>query len=529
MTVSNIIVLGNDRNQKGDLFNRLVFDVFHVLGFKEPQYNIHKSGRELDITVLHRTEQKIAIVESKAHEDKVGGDEINKFVGAVETEKRRHRKEGLSTVGYFVSKSGFTATAIEQEKERAKNMQDGDSEIILLGPKEITKELVNGNVLCSAEKAVSVVRIPDGLSLSLCNKIDLLACDYGWIWVLYYSLCPNQGVTHFSFVHADGNRLLNSMAKKILDTKNSHFDGLTYLFASDDIKEAKERKREARTAYFDYLDRELGDIQFEGFPADKDAGSVKVKLENLFVPLKFISSGHQNDDDCAIDSVLTNSHRAAILARPGGGKSTLIRRIALAYAFPDRRIKVDDGLPDLKLFPVYIRCRDIGSQITESITEIIYRIIYRAEKPQLSDDFKVLIEDELQNGSMILLIDGLDEISNDRERICFVDQLRLFVATYPSVHLVVTSRETGFKTVAREIKNYCDEYIIAELDDTQVRQLCFNWHNAVLNDMKHAQEEAEKICDIIIGDDRIKALAINPLLLTTLLFVKRWVGYLPTK
>ena len=92
MTVSNIIVLGNDRNQKGDLFNRLVFDVFHVLGFKEPQYNIHKSGRELDITVRHRTEQKIAIVESKAHEDKVGGDEINKFVGAVETEKRRHRK-----------------------------------------------------------------------------------------------------------------------------------------------------------------------------------------------------------------------------------------------------------------------------------------------------------------------------------------------------------------------------------------------------------------------------------------------------
>ena len=82
MTVSNIIVLGNDRNQKGDLFNRLVFDVFHVLGFKEPQYNIHKSGRELDITVRHRTEQKIAIVESKAHEDKVGGDEINKFADA---------------------------------------------------------------------------------------------------------------------------------------------------------------------------------------------------------------------------------------------------------------------------------------------------------------------------------------------------------------------------------------------------------------------------------------------------------------
>lgn len=391
------------------------------------------------------------------------------------------------------------------------------------------KELVNGNILCSVEKAVSVVRVPDILPLSLCNKIDLLACDYGWIWVLYYSSCPNQAATHFCFVHADGNRLLNSMSKKILDIKDSHFDGFTYLFAPDDIEEAKERKKEAKTAYFDYLDRELGDIQFEGFPADKDAGSVKVKLENLFIPLKFISSGHQNDDDCAIDAVLTNSRRAAILARPGGGKSTLIRRIALAYAFPERRIIVDDGLPDLNLFPVYIRCRDIGSLITESITEIIYRIIYRAEKPQLSVGFKALIEDELQNGSMILLIDGLDEISNDRERIRFVNQLRLFVATYPSVHLIVTSRETGFKTVAREIKNYCDEYSIDELDDVQINQLCFNWHNAILNDDKHAQEETETVCEIIFGDDRIKAIAINPLLLTTLLFVKRWVGYLPTK
>src|SRR5690606_14023832 len=32
-----------------------------------------------------------------------------------------------------------------------------------------------------------------------------------------------------------------------------------------------------------------------------------------------------------------------------------------------------------------------------------------------------------------------------------------------------------------------------------------------------------------LKDSRIKVLAENPLLLTTLLFVKRWAGYLPTK
>ena len=44
------------------------------------------------------------------------------------------------------------------------------------------------------------------------------------------------------------------------------------------------------------------------------------------------------------------------------------------------------------------------------------------------------------------------------------------------------------------------------------------------------QDKRKKIlCKIILQDSRITALAHNPLLLTTLLFVKRWIGYLPTK
>ena len=531
MAIGDIITIGKEKNKKGDLFNRLVFDVFHVLGFEDPQQNIQKTGREIDMFVRHRTEHRVAIIESKAQAAKIGGDDLNKFVGAVDTERRKLRKKGLAAVGYFVSKSGFTATAVEQEKERAADKQEGDSEIILLGPEQLIKELINGNILCSTERAVSAVRVPDGLSL--CGKTDLLASEFGWIWVLYYSNCPKQAATHFAFVHADGNRLLNSVAKEILNARDKHFYSLKYLPADPEEEQAERDKKEAKEAYFSYLDRELGEIQFEGIPTDKDAGAVKVKLENVFVPLRYIPAERNNrkneSETVSIFDVLTASIRAAILARPGGGKSTLIRRIALACAFPERREKVDDGLPETGLFPVYLRCRDMNSQIADSITDIIYRIIFRAEQPRLAEPFKALIEDELQDGRMLLLIDGLDEISNERERICFVDQLRAFVATYPSVHLVVTSRETGFRAVARVIENYCVEYSIADLDEGQIRQLSLNWHETILNDKARAREDAEKVCDIILADDRIKALAINPLLLTTLLFVKRWVGYLPTK
>lgn len=66
------------------------------------------------------------------------------------------------------------------------------------------------------------------------------------------------------------------------------------------------------------------------------------------------------DKEYTIGKILSEGNKAAILAKPGGGKSALIRRLALAYAYPARKKEVDDRLPDESWFPVYIRCRDLG-------------------------------------------------------------------------------------------------------------------------------------------------------------------------
>ena len=56
--VRNIIICETDKNKKGALFNRLAYDVFHALGFGEPRFNIPKSGREIDLILQHRTENR---------------------------------------------------------------------------------------------------------------------------------------------------------------------------------------------------------------------------------------------------------------------------------------------------------------------------------------------------------------------------------------------------------------------------------------------------------------------------------------
>ena len=115
-TISTIRILEAEPNKRGDLFGRLMGDLFLALGYDRlVRRNIHKSGRETDIEVDHRTEPRRAIAECKATKDKTGGDEINKFVGALDAEKRKN--QNIQITGYFISLSGFKETAIEQEKD----------------------------------------------------------------------------------------------------------------------------------------------------------------------------------------------------------------------------------------------------------------------------------------------------------------------------------------------------------------------------------------------------------------------------
>lgn len=123
-----IRILASENNRRGDLFGRLMSDLFVALGYDAPRLNVHKAGRELDLTCSHRLEKRRAVAECKATDHPIGGADINKFVGALDAE---HDDSDRAVAGYFVSLSGFTETAIEQERERRR------TKIVLLDTAQI--------------------------------------------------------------------------------------------------------------------------------------------------------------------------------------------------------------------------------------------------------------------------------------------------------------------------------------------------------------------------------------------------------
>ena len=143
--------------------------------------------------------------------------------------------------------------------------------------------------------------------------------------------------------------------------------------------------------------------------------------------------------------------------------------------------------------------------------------------------FRALVDRALLNGRVLLLVDGLDEISDPGDRAAFVCMLRSAVQAYPNTALLVTSREAGFRHVAAHLAPLCTLCNLSPFDSDDIRRLSVSWHTEVVGDSEKVRSDAESLAATVVKNDRIKRLAVNPLLLTTLLLVKRWVGSLPTR
>lgn len=536
MRIGKVDIIADGKNEKGDLFGIAVSDLFHAIGYGQAVSNIARTGREVDLIAYHRIENRIAIAEFKAHDSKIGGADLNKFFGVYDTEKRKLKRTASTanyeTVGYFVSLSGFKDSAIEQEKEF------DEKRFVLIGPDQLIAELIAAKIIVSPEYAISNVKFIDE-SYVLLNVADLILTDLGWIWILYYSNSNGINATHFALIHAEGQPLIYELAMQVVKSVPSDKYSFNNLILLNNAKKLDDNFiSKAKSKYYDYLESELGEIHFEGLPTDKESGTVKVRLEDIFIPLHLKRKFEKDESKMvqldlakseSVGNVLAANSRVAILAKPGGGKSTLLKRIAIAYAFPHRRAEIDDHLPDKQMLPIFLRCRELGANVGLSINEIIDTIPTRAEIPNHSKGFKAIVSESLQTGEALLLIDGLDEITEDKSRVAFVNQLRTFIATYPLVNLIITSREAGFRVVAGSLAIYCEQYSVSNLSPEEIESLCVKWHYAVIDQSKNTEVDAKKLARIILNDPRIAVIASNPLLLTTLLFVKRWVGYIPTK
>lgn len=296
--------------------------------------------------------------------------------------------------------------------------------------------------------------------------------------------------------------------------------------------------------YRSFLVRDCGQMTIEGVRADMEIGQRRFDLERLFVPLKVVPCPpeisktdplaeqklrkweEKNNKPTPFGKVFGKRKHLALLALPGGGKTLLLKRLAVAYADTRRLQSTEDSLPDLGFTPVLIRCREWREHIRKPILTLLQSLPEITGQSGLVGLRDALLP-KLKEGSVLLLIDGLDEIHVDADRATFVEHLESFLEEFQSVRLVVTSREAGFNLVAPCLARFCDRWRVAPLEDSAIKLLCENWRSLMSGDAPEAISEMTEVVDHLIRSASLHRLAENPLLLTMLLVVKHGAGRLP--
>lgn len=302
--------------------------------------------------------------------------------------------------------------------------------------------------------------------------------------------------------------------------------------------------------YYRHIGYECSEFQLNGLPLGMNVGQKRINLEELFISLNFKEFRVVNNESQSsiihqeykthfksLDDIIPSNgnFKIAILSGPGGGKTTLLKWIASVYAFPKKYSIKNRHLPDRVLFPIWLKCRDIDCSTRPTIFDMISNIASRAELittntvNTAANEFMQLVHHFIQNGTALLLVDGLDELKNDSDRIYFVHQLTTFINSNPKINIIATSRIAGYQIVTDNKLIDFEQYEILPFSDDDIKEFCVRWNKLIFGDRDEILKKSKQLAQNIISHKKIRDLAVNPLMLTTLLLVERKVGRLPTK
>ncbi|WP_405726746.1 HEAT repeat domain-containing protein [Streptomyces sp. NBC_00028] len=280
-------------------------------------------------------------------------------------------------------------------------------------------------------------------------------------------------------------------------------------------------------------------------PPGTDTHDLDRKLQDLEARRK--EQGEAQDEDLdeeeqetgsrfSVGERLDQSKHLVVLGDPGAGKSTMLRWIATAYLL---RMKADpdwsqlpdvDTLPDADWLPLLIRCRDLDTRrITGSLEEMIRHHLCDTEfSSEEAAELTPLLLRRMREGRVLLLIDGLDEISEPGLRARFCRKVEKIHLAFPEAPVIVTSRIVGYREMKLRITRGFEHVTVQELTPQDKDDFARRWC-VVTEPPARRESAARELISDIHSTDRIERLTGSPMLLTTMALVKKKVGKLPSR
>lgn len=220
-----------------------------------------------------------------------------------------------------------------------------------------------------------------------------------------------------------------------------------------------------------------------------------------------------------IDTALIKNKKSIILGDPGSGKSTLLRNLVLDILSVSPKFK-STTLYWGNYLPIWMPFAFVTKNLTSnnnlSITDLLLIWFDSHDKGHLFS----LIKDALSDERLLLVIDGVDELTNKSSAQLAISKIEIH-SDIANTSILYSSRPSGYKFLQDSFPKICELYLLP-FSEVQQQEFIHYWYEKWLisinnNDLEYAKTQTLNFYKDLEKSLELKHLAENPLLLSILI------------